>query len=122
MRIKKEDFEKLSKKKQEKLKDKIKKINEVYSFDKVTYVWITFLKYLIYAFILFLIIIPLWKIAYGDKIVLSLMKVFLITIKILWTAMIVGVLVDIIIIYAIVILRTFKKTKVEKEYFKIEVR
>lgn len=114
MRIDKELFDKLSKSNQEEYKSKRKEIDEINCLN----LWVTALNYIIYTILLMLIILPLWKLAFGIEITLSLFQIGLLAVRIfIWFAVI-GFIID----YTILLGKIFRKEKIKKEYFKIEVR
>lgn len=114
MKIDKELFNKLSKDKQKELKERAEKIRSI----PLLYIYNIYIYWSIYLMGLLLLIIPLYKIAYGNKIVNSLIVLGTLLLKVLVICMVVGIVIDV----SILIFKFYHLNKLKYDYFKIEVK
>lgn len=119
MHITKELFQKLSKKKQLEAKNEMQICNDNFNknFHSIT---LCYFKLFVKAFILFLILLPLYKIAFGSEILIIFYNILKTMFIIFKYALFIGIALDL----AQVIGYSMKKDKIRKKYFiqKIEVR
>jgi polyferredoxin len=116
MRITKEMIAKLPEKKQIEYIERMKAAKDKIGSD---FLFITYLKWLVYTLAFSLIVIPLWKLAYPDMII-NIVTMFGTMTKVLSTAMVIGLYRDIIfLMYGV-----YRMSKIKLEYFKqkIEVK
>jgi hypothetical protein len=114
MKITKELFNKLSKKNQLEIKSKIDKAREI----KPPMIWVTYIFWFVCFMAFMFIAIPLWKLAFGWKLVEPLL-VMTQAGKRLWIFFIaLGLIIDL----GVLAFRLGRIDKIKREYFKIEVR
>jgi len=113
MKITKQDFEKLSKKKQIELRERMDKIkNEDFHSFGLIYIW-----WFIFVFAFFILILPLYKLAFSSEIVLPMFKIFMGVLYFFKLVIMVGFTCDILRI-----LNYFRrKDKLRREYFKQKI-
>lgn len=114
MKINKELFEKLSKKSQEEYKKRIDKVREI----PFIYAWVTYLRWFAFTLVAMLIILPLWKIAFGWEIFLTLFKFVPFIIRFFSLIIAIGFTLD----FLILLMKSYKINKIREDYFKIEVK
>lgn len=113
MIITKQDFEKLSKVKQIEYKSKIDKIrNEDFHSYGLIYVW-----WFIYGFAFFLVILPLYKIAFGAEILISFFNTFSSYLLVSKWIIILGFSIDLVRILNYI----RRLDSVKREYFKHKI-
>lgn len=117
MKITEELFNKLSKKEQEEFKLDIKKVKDSY-FGSFTLIY---LKWFVYYLGFFMIVFPLWFIAfreYNPELLISVIVVLIGLIKFLFSLIFVGFFVD----YVLFVVRIFRRNKIKRKYFVVEVK
>lgn len=123
MRVTQEMLDKLSR---EKRKDYIEQKEKISDFRPLA-IFTTYILWTIYIFAFSLIVVPLWKIAYGPTTSITISKLFISLLMIMKFLIIIGLLIDIICI--IIFMLTLQKLKeryfgkLKKRHFrKLEVR
>ena len=115
MRLTKELFEKLNKNDQDEYKERRKKILDDFCPFSL---FVTYILWTIYIFAFSLIVLPLWKIAFGSEVFIRLGAMFYSLFKIMFFIIGLGLIIDIILI----LFMLAKLIKLKEEYFKIEVK
>jgi steroid 5-alpha reductase family enzyme len=108
MRVTWDMYRRLGKEKREEYKERYGELKETVS----TSVHYIFLKYSIFLMALFIIAIPLWKLAYPDLVV-SIMTILIFGLRILVAGAVAGLIAD--IMFAALFL--FRVEKLKQEYF-----
>lgn len=116
MKVTKELFNRLNKKDQEEYKLRIKEARNKIEVLPITLdITYSFIK--IFAFLI--IIIPLYKLAFGMDTVIPLFKVFLTTARIFTFAIALGIYLDLLlnILYPLMLIN-----RIKREYFNVEIK
>jgi len=116
MRLNRELIEKLNKKDQEEYKERRKKILD--DFGMPFSLFVTYIFWTIYIFAFSLIVLPLWKIAFGSEMFIIFGAMFYLLFKIMFFIIGLGLIIDIIFI----LFMLAKLIKLKEEYSKIEFK
>jgi hypothetical protein len=116
MRITKELYNKLSKTKQTELKERIDKARDN-ALPPLMF-FATYLRWTVIFAGFTLIVMPLWKMAWGGEIFLSMTRGLFSILNILGIIIGIGLCIDL----ALALLHLYKINKIKSEYFDVEVK